>query len=256
MRPSQLEANLSGSSANLPPDQSLDFLKILSYDLKGSLVSMSALFDVLNSDGGYEKSEGTVETKLVELIDKMNGLSSILEESLRMVLALDEGGRPEDALLDLEHDVVEPVISECASEIRDCHITIEKRAEAATHNLFPVRTNATVLKMIARNLLGNAIKHAEAGSTIVVNVNHCGPFCLLRIHNSKSPVAEELCPDRRMRNPHEIGIELYLAKQIMQTQGGEIWYEPEEKGARFILAIPVDTGCRRYTSHSQGRLFS
>ncbi|OPX95948.1 MAG: sensor protein BasS/PmrB [Syntrophorhabdus sp. PtaB.Bin006] len=256
MRSSQLEANLSGSSANLPPDQSLDFLKILSYDLRGSLVSMSSLLDVLNGSGCYEKSDGTVETKLVELIDKMDGLSSMLEESLRMVLALEEGSQPEHALLDLEHDVVEPVISECASEIRDRHITIENRAEAATHNFFPVKTNTTVLEMIVRNLLGNAIKRAEAGSTIVVHVNHCGPFCLLRIHNSKNPVAGESRPDRREKNPQEIGLELYLAKRIMQTQGGEIWYEPEEEGTRFVLAIPVDTGRKRYTSHSQGRLFS
>lgn len=255
MRSAHLDTNLVGSSTNIPQDQSLDLLKILSNDLRGSLASMSALLDILNG-GCDRKGDSTVETKLIELINRMDCLSSTLEESLQMVLALEEGNREEHALLDLEHDVIESVIPEFVSEIRDRHVMIENRAERVTNFLFPVKTKTTVLKMIVRNLLGCAIKHTKAGGTIVVNANHCGPFCLLRIYNSNGPIAGELRLDQEVKNPREIGLMVYLAKRIMQAQGGEIWYEHGEEGVRFILAIPVDTGRTRYARYSQGRLFS
>ncbi|OPY77005.1 MAG: adaptive-response sensory kinase [Syntrophorhabdus sp. PtaU1.Bin153] len=259
MRSSQVEEKLSGnlsrSLTNFPQNQSLGLLKILSHDLRGSLVSMSALLDAL-SRGYHVQNDGMIEMKLVELIDKMDSLSGMLEESLQMMLATEEDDGRENPLLDLEHDVIQPVISDFASEIRDRHIRIENGEEATENFLFPVKTNMTVLKMIVRNLLSNAMKHTETGGTIAVNTKYGGPFCLLRIHNGKSPVSGELRLDRRAKNPREIGLELHLAKRIMQTQGGEIWYEPEEEGIRFVLAIPVDTGRRRYTSYSQGRLFS
>lgn len=257
-----LEANISGSLTSLPPDQSLDLMKILSHDLRGSLVSMSALLDVLS--GGCHENKNIVETKLVELIGKMDGLSSMLEESLQMVLALEEADRHEQVLLNLEYDVMEPVISEFAPEIRDRHIAIENRAETVTK--FPVKASATVLTMIVRNLMDNAIRHTEVGGTVTVNAKYDGPFCLLRIRSGKSPIAGKLrnglfpgsegSLDRKMKSPHEIDLELYLAKRIIQTQGGEIWYEPGEEETGFVLAIPADTGCKRYTSYSQGRLFS
>mgnify|MGYP002392111956 CR=1 FL=1 len=36
-----------------------------------------------------------------------------------------------------------------------------------------------------------------------------------------------------------MGLGLHLAKRIMQTQGGEIWYEPDEEGTTFTIALPV-----------------
>ncbi len=217
---------------------------------------MSALLDVLSRGCHVMKNDGMIEMKLVELIDKMDSLSSMLEESLQMMLTIEEEGGHKNPLLDLEHDVIQPVVSEFAAEIRDRRIRIENGAEATGNFLFPVRTNMTILKMIVRNLFGNAMKQTEKGGAITVNTKHGGPFCLLRIHNDKRPVSGELRRDRRVKNPREIGLELHLAKRIMQTQGGEIWYEPEEEGIRFVLAIPVDTGRRRYASYLQGRLFS
>ena len=86
-----LEAKeISEPLSNSPPEQSLDLLKILSHDLRGSIVSMSAVLHILNR-GCHEKVDDLVERKLPELIDKMGSLSSMLEESLQMVLALEEG---------------------------------------------------------------------------------------------------------------------------------------------------------------------
>jgi K+-sensing histidine kinase KdpD len=261
-----LKANqISEPSPNLPPEQSVDLLKILSHDLRGSIVSMSAVLHLLNR-GCHEKVDDLVERRLPELIDKMGNLSSMLEESLQMVLALEEGNGHEHTVLDFKRDIVDPVLSEFASDIKDRHLTIENQLNRVASFLVPAKINKIILKMIFRNLVSNAVKYTGSGGMVEISVKHGSPFCLLRIYNSGRPVAEGLRQtlfskplpqtDRRENNPDGMGLGLHLAKRIMQKQGGEIWYEPEEQGACFVMAIPVETKSSQYNRYAQGTLFS
>lgn len=252
------------SPVKAPSDRGLDLLKILSHDLRGSLVSMSALLHILNR--GCRENDALLETKLSELIDKMGGLSSMLEESLQMLLTLERGEGEETTLLDIKRDVLVPVISEFAPEIRNRHLEVDKPSGTVTGFFVPVKTNRTVLKMIFRNLFGNAVKYSEIGGTIVVSVKYGSPFCLVKVYNSGRPITEgqrkllfsKPSPPtlQRERNLDGMGLGLHLAKRIMQTQGGEIWHEPEEQGATFVLAVPVETRHHMYGTYVQGTLFS
>ena len=256
---------ISDASSSFPPEQSLDLLKILSHDLRGSIVSMSAVLHILNR-GCQEKVGDLLERKLPELIDKMGNLSSMLEESLQMVLALEEGDRREHTLLDFKRDIVDPVLSEFALDIRDRHLTVENQLNRVASFFVPAKINKTVLKMIFRNLLSNAVKYTESRGIIEISVKHGSPFYLLKIYNNGRPIAEGLREklfskplpptDRREKNIHGMGLGLHLAKKIMQKQGGEIWYEPEEEGSCFVIAIPVATKSNQYNSYVQGTLFS
>lgn len=261
-----LEAKeISEPLSNSPPEQSLDLLKILSHDLRGSIVSMSAVLHILNR-GCHEKVDDLVERKLPELIDKMGSLSSMLEESLQMVLALEEGDQREHTLLDFKRDIVNPVLSEFALDIRDRRLMVENQLDRVASFFIPAKINKTILKMIFRNLLSNAVKYTEPGGIIEISVKYGSPFCLLKIYNNGRPIAEGLREklfskplpptDRREKNLHGMGLGLHLAKRIMQKQGGEIWYEPEEEGSCFVIAIPVETKSNQYNSYVQGTLFS
>jgi len=261
-----LEAkDTSQPSLRRAPEQELDLLKILSHDLRGSLVSMSAVLHILNR-GYKEKADNFVETKLAELIDKMGSLSSMLEESLHMVLAFEEDSQNGHNLLDFKRDIIEPVISEFASEIRERHLTVENLGNSVTGFFVPAKINKTVLKMVFRNIFGNAVKYCALGGIIEVRIKQGSPFCLLKVYNNGRPISEGLRSqifskplppiDRKERNLNGMGLGLHLAKRIMQTQGGEIWHEPEEHGSTFVLAVPVETRRNQYTTHVQGTLFS
>lgn len=255
---------LSVSRVNLPPEQEIDLLKILSHDLRGSLVSMSAILHVISRDQGT--NDGFVETKLAELIDKMDGLSSMLQESLQMVLALEEDGDKEQNLLDFKRDIIEPVIAEFGPEIRGRNLRVDNELSTVTGFFIASKINKTVIKMIFRNLFSNAVKYCDRGGNIAVAVKHGSPFCLLKVYNSGGPIAEGLReklfskpipPTSRIeKRPDGMGLGLHLAKRIMQTQGGEIWYEPDEYGSTFVMAIPVETGRNRYSGYVQGVLFA
>jgi len=266
MRSSLLEATkLTDSTPTMPTEQGLDLLKILSHDLRGSLVSMSAVLHILNR-GCHSKGEDFVETKLTELIDKMGNLSSMLEESLHMVLALEDISKHGHSLIDFKRDIIEPVFKEFASEIGNQQLVIENPFDTVTSFFIPAEINKTVLKMIFRNLFGNAVKYTDHGGTIAITIKHGSPFCLLKIYNSGRPITEGLRSrlfskplppkDRTEGNSNGMGLGLHLAKRIMQTQGGEIWHEPEENGTSFVMAIPVETRRNRYESYVQGTLFS
>jgi signal transduction histidine kinase len=256
---------MPASTTDLQPGQGLDLLKILSHDLRGSLTSMSAVLHILDK-GCRGEADNSVETKLAELIDKMGNLSSMLEESLHMVLALEEGSTYDNNLLDFNRDVIKPVITEFNPEIRGRRLVIENQLDTVTSFLIPARINKTVLKMIFRNLFSNAVKFSELGGTIAVTIKHGSPFCLLKVYNSGRPIADGLREklfskplpptDRKERDLNGMGLGLHLAKRIMQRQGGEIWYEPEEQGTTFVVAIPVETRRNQYASYVQGTLFS
>jgi signal transduction histidine kinase len=258
--------NLGDAVHHTQSEQELDLLKILSHDLRGSLVSMSAVLHLLNRDC-RSKEDDFVETKLSELIDKMGNLSSMLEESLQMILAFEgqEEGR-EHSLIDFKRDVIDPVFAEFASEIRERQLVIESLLGTVTSFFIPARTNKTILKMVFRNIFSNAVKYTERGGSISVTIKHGSPYCLLKVFNTGRPIAEGLRSklfskplppkDRIERHLNGMGLGLHLAKRIMQTQGGEIWYEPDEEGTQFVMAIPVETRCNRYTSYVQGTLFS
>jgi signal transduction histidine kinase len=266
MRSLCLEAkNTSQPSLRIAPEQELDLLKILSHDLRGSLVSMSAVLHILNRDC-QKKADDLVKTKLIELIHKIGNLSSMLEESLQMVLALDEVNEYDHYLLDFKRDIIEPVILEFASEIKERQLIIENFLDSVTSFFIPTKINKTVLKMIFRNLFGNAVKYCELRGIIEISIKNGSPYCLMKIYNSGRPITEGLRAklfskplppiDRKERNPNGMGLGLHLAKRIMQTQGGEIWYEPETQGTTFVLAIPVETRMNSFTSYVQGTLFS
>jgi K+-sensing histidine kinase KdpD len=266
MRTSLLEAkNLADPTPNMPTEKGLDLLKILSHDLRGSLLSMSAVLHILNR-GCHEKVENLVETKLTELIDKIGNLSCMLEESLQMVMALEEEERQDHSLIDFMRDIIEPVFSEFASDIRDRQLVIKNPLDTITSFFIPAKTNKAILKMVFRNLFGNAVKYTEPGGTIAITIKHGSPFCLLKVYNSGRPIAEGLRvklflkplppTDQKESNPNGMGLGLHLAKRIMQKHGGEIWYEPEEQGVCFVMAIPVETRHNHYSSYAQGTLFS
>ena len=266
MRSLSLESKeASKPSTRLAPEKEIDLLKIISHDLRGSLVSMSAVLHTLNR--GYRKNtDYPVETKLLELIDKIGNLSSMIEESLQMVLSLDEENQCEYSLIDIKRDTIEPVIFEFVSEISAKKLTIKTILDPVTGFFIPAKINKTVLKMIFRNLFGNAVRHCELDGVIDISIKHGNHFYLLKIYNTGRPITENLQTklfskplppkDRKERNSNGMGLGLHLAKRIMQTQGGEIWHEPEEQGATFVLAIPAETRINDFTNCSQGTLFS
>ena len=115
-----------------------NLLKIMSHDLRGSLVSISATLKLLNR-GYYGKVDGDVENKCGELLENVTHLIGMCEEYLNKVLTAKDRLGFDQEVLDLRGDIVHPVLEELSPEIKAHRIRIDNRIEEVRAPRFPLR---------------------------------------------------------------------------------------------------------------------
>ncbi|OGP93160.1 MAG: hypothetical protein A2156_08380 [Deltaproteobacteria bacterium RBG_16_48_10] len=229
-------------------EEALNLWKIMSHDLRGSLISIMATLKLLNR-GYYGRMDEGVENQVKELLGRVTQLIGISEECLGRALSADGHLDIRQEVLDLRKDIIHPVLEELSSEIKDHHLRIDNRLEHVPASRIPIKANKVWLKTIFRNLLKNAIQYGDSGGTIAFGFEIRGSSYRLNVYNSGKPVPEgwrdklftKVSPMRNNDNrSHGMGIGLYLIKRIIQKLGGNIWYEAKEHGSNFVLTLPIE----------------
>jgi signal transduction histidine kinase len=228
----------------------LNMLKIMSHDIRGSLVSISATLKLLIR-GYYGKMDDAVANSLKELLSKTISLVGITEEYLGRTFCVEGDLESEDELLNLMKDVINPVLDELSAELKEHPIWMDHCSDAMSNKGIPIKASRIGLKAVFRNLLRNAIKHGGKGCTITLGFEDHGGSYRLNVYNSGKPVPEEYRDklfSKFMRygnngigngGTHGMGLGLYLTKKIIEKHGGAIWYEAEENGSNFIFTLPL-----------------
>ncbi len=99
---------------------------------------------------------------------------------------------------------------------------------------------------VMHNLLENARRHAP-GSRVTIDARAVGGRILVRVrdHGAGVPAPErEAVFERGFRSPGAgrdgCGLGLFISRQLMRGQGGDLWVEPaRDGGAEFVLALPI-----------------
>ena len=104
------------------------------------------------------------------------------------------------------------------------------------------------LRQVLANLLENAVKYT-AGGTIQVRVAlHAGPpsTAIVSVHDQgpglKSGQLDRIfAPFESEQHSVGLGLGLYLARQIAQMHGGDVWADSRGRrgGSTFSLVLPV-----------------
>lgn len=222
-------------------------LRLGLHDIRGSLVSAGASLKLLIR-GHYGETNPQVTKKLQELYDKVKNLTDFAAEFMNEAHWGGGGIEREEQVLDLRQDVIEPVMEELAQEIKSQRITINNRLDSFPAEMIPLKGNQLTLKSVFRNLLNNAIKYGDPGCCILIKLEMHGSECRLHVYNTGKPVPEEYRPllfSKEMRlartgkNGHGgLGLGLYLSRDILKNQGGDIWYEPRVDGSNFVVSLP------------------
>lgn len=111
-----------------------------------------------------------------------------------------------------------------------------------------VRVDPVVLRQVCENMISNALKYAP-GSDVEIAIDSGGPgFWQLRFQDRGPGIPEArrsalFTPFFRVDNSRDDGVSsglgLSLARQILNTLGGELWYEDRDGGgASFVIALP------------------
>jgi signal transduction histidine kinase len=241
-------SQLESQKPNLD-EKVLNMVRIMSHDVRGSLVSMSATLKLLMR-GYYGTMDEGVANILKDLLSKAVGLIGITEEYMGLTFSISDDLEIGDEVLDLRQDIMNPVLEELDGEIKDRDILVDNYLSTISANQILIKGNKIWLKMVFRNLLKNAIKYGDKGSTIAIGFEDHGSYFRLNVFNSGKPIPEEYREKLftrfvRFENNDNgngmgdgMGLGLYLIKTIIQKHGGDIWYEPKENGSNFVFTLP------------------
>jgi two-component system sensor histidine kinase/response regulator len=217
---------------------------LMLHDLRGAMVSTAAALKLM-ARGSYGDISADARLRLGEVSSRVENLINLTDEFLGKAVAAHWPKKP--ALLDLRKDVIDPVLAELAPDLRDHRITLENRLLARWQGKIPVRGSKPWLKSVFRNLINNGIKYGGDGCTIVVDFESQGNNCRLNVYNTGKTVPEALRSmlftngpgmRRSKKRSQGLGLGLSLSRDILQNQGGDIWYEPRSDGSNFVVSLP------------------
>jgi signal transduction histidine kinase len=245
-----LKRSLSEGLKPEPDESILNLLKIMSHDIRSSLLSMLATLKLLNR-GYYGEMNDEVARKINELLSSVTRLTGISEEYVGRTFTMNEEFESDSESLHPIQNILSPVLEELSQELKDRRIEIDRQLRSFLAKNTLLKGNKIWLKTIFRNLIRNAIKYSAKGCTIAIGFENRGSQCRVNVYNDGNPIPEP-CRDRlftkfgciensaeRDGKDEGMGLGLYLIKKIIQRQGGEIWYEAKEHGSNFVFTLPT-----------------
>jgi signal transduction histidine kinase len=209
-------------------------------------VSTAAAMKLMVRGTHSDMSEET-RSRLQEVSGRVENLIHLTDEFLGKALASQWPKERKGNLLDLRDDIVEPVLAELATDIRDHRVTMISRLPDRREGKIPVRGSKPWLKSVFRNLINNGIKYGGDGCTIVVDFESQGANCRLNVYNTGKSIPEAYRSmlfshgaemRRSKKSRRGLGLGLSLSRDILQDYGGDIWYEPASDGSNFVVSLP------------------
>lgn len=220
----------------------------LMHDVRGDLVSLAMVAKLLLR-GRYGFLPPGVKEQIGALEKKADAAAGLLSTYCRLATAGDNTLVFEEEV-DFLRDVIPVVEQELSLELASKAVTLACRAEEGRG--YQVHGNKLLLQSVFRALLHNAVKHANPGSTIVcIMKEHEGELTLslandglvvpihLRQRIFEEFVSAEEPADADSSRAKGLGLGLFLARHIINKHDGDIRYEPEPTGSRFVLSLPA-----------------
>jgi two-component system sensor histidine kinase/response regulator len=219
---------------------------LMLHDLRGSLVSTAASLKLV-ARGTYGDIGGGAVAKIRDVLGRIDKMIPMMEDFIGTAMAEPRPEGSQRDLMDINQDIVEPVLAELAGEIRDHQITLVNRLPYQLEGKVAVRGSKSWLRSVFRNLVNNGINYGGRGCTIVVDGEINGSQCRLHVYNSGTIVPESkrsmlFSYVPRMRRSKKslqgLGIGLSLSRNLIQNYGGDIWYEAKSGGSEFVMSLP------------------
>lgn len=133
--------------------------------------------------------------------------------------------------------------AKAAAEQKGIALQLHLQQQAEMRALYDLRWTAEALG----NLLDNAVKYTPPGGCIQVSATQYELFCRIDVHDNGIGIAEEeqaqifgrFYRGRQVREQEGLGIGLYLAREIVQKQGGYLKLSSRPgQGSTFSLYLP------------------
>jgi two-component system sensor histidine kinase/response regulator len=224
----------------------LDLMAIVSHELRSPLATVQTTAETLHR--GYFGRLAPEQMKIVETILRN---CAYLEDVIRSYIDLSkmelDGLAAFGREIRLGADVVSEILE--AAEVKDSFKGMTVVAETVDDPV--LNGDPELLKIVARNLVNNAVKYGKEGTPVKVRLEARGGEVILSVFNEGVGISPEDIKNRlfkrfeRLRQKGTEGVKgsglgLYICKKIVEKHKGRIWAE-SEPGAwvRFSVALPL-----------------
>jgi signal transduction histidine kinase len=221
-------------------DRQQQFVADASHELRSPLANIRQTGEVARAHPGA-LSEG-------ELADAVLGESARMQRLVEQLLVLTRAD--EGAVVRTVHDVdLDDLALAEASRVRRNGLDVD--TTGVTH--VRVRGDRTSLTQVVRNLVDNAVRHAD--TMIAVTVRETGDQVELCVEDDGLGVAEAQrervferfvrLDEARTRDAGGSGLGLAIVKEIVAAHGGTVTVSSGQLGgARFVVRLPAATDAR------------
>ena len=221
-----------------------EFVATASHELRTPLHSIRG-FTRLLLDGNVQDEQ--TRREFLSIIDEQSECLSNLVNNILDVAKLEAGQmemRMEDVSLD---QIVGRTIAQFGAAAEEKAITIETDLPP---DISAIEGDNERLGQVLTNLVSNAVKFGDPGTTIAIRARVLGPELVVSVQDQGIGIPEGAlfrlferfyqADSSSTRSRGGTGLGLYISKQIVEAHGGRIWVESTAgEGSTFSFAIPV-----------------
>lgn len=213
---------------------------IISHDLRSPIDSIKGYLEILSRSLVSAEEKEAIE---IELLSQVRYTSELLQNMLQWSKTQMQGLQQNLVPLNLK-DLIDQMgssrMSGASAKGVKLTYSIDKDLE--------VIADADMLKVVMRNLLGNAVKFTPAGGEVVIKAMKEGDAVIVSVKDNGIGISKakqdqlftlHSATTFGTDNEKGVGLGLLLCKDFMERQGGSLWFHSTEgQGSTFFIKIP------------------
>lgn len=240
-----------------------EFVSLASHQLQTPLTALDWSLENLVSEsvGSLNAEQKDVMKDITEINARMKELVKGLLNVSRIELGT---FMVEPVPTDLRQ-VADSVLKELEPKIQKRNVTIQKNYSS---DVLTIPADQKLLRIVFQNILSNAVKYSKESGNVTININNVKENdqysdkkilkdgILISISDDgigipekdKSKMFSKLHrAGNAMKQVEEgTGLGLYLVKGIVESSGGQIWFDSQEnKGTTFYVTLPKEGMIKR-----------
>ena len=224
-----------------------EFVSVVSHELKLPMTSIKGYSDLMLSGATGQLNENQTNF-LTTIRNNVNRMATLVSD-------LADISRIESGNLRLEPrevpvwDVIDEVVTLTRTQVTQKNQTVTVDIPKELPKAWCDRNR---LAQILTNLVSNANKYTPEGGAIVVHATREGNLIQIKVEDNGLGMTPEdqqklfskffRSADDKVREAPGTGLGLSITKNLIELQGGKIWFESEfRKGTSFFFTIPTQS---------------
>ncbi len=224
--------------------QKSDFISIMTHQLRTPLAALKWTFKMM-LDGDL----GTISETQRAIVAR--GLESS-NQMIHLLADVSAANHVSDWTMHLKPEPMDPVpciasiVNEFSEEAKSKGISLAFHAPDHVPRVLADHERAC---LVLQNLIENAIKYNRAGGSATVRAEVFSEKLVVSVHDTGIgiPLPEQkhifskfYRAENARKHDKGTGLGLYVGKQIIEAQGGAMWFESEEGiGSTFFFSLPL-----------------